>query len=135
MSEINLYLIYVVVKYIVYSGWCYVGLRLMTPDSTGMGRALAFGGLRLALGIFFGFFIFFLMGSDVTSQNILRKYIAVYGPVRIVEWLIVGYLLARRRGTASFPLWCLGGVVVSFLADLVSPAGLEGHFCVGRCLC
>jgi hypothetical protein len=31
--------------------------------------------------------------------------------------------------------WVLGGLVISFATDAVSPDGLAGRFCVGRCLC
>ena len=44
------------------------------------------------------------------------------------------------RAQAGVPLqrkvaWVLGGIVVSFATDAVSPDGLAGGFCVGRCLC
>jgi hypothetical protein len=32
-------------------------------------------------------------------------------------------------------LWVMGGILVSYLSDMVSPEGLAGKFCVGRCLC
>jgi hypothetical protein len=35
----------------------------------------------------------------------------------------------------SSALWCVGGMLVSFLTDLLSPEGLQGRFCVGCCLC
>jgi hypothetical protein len=58
--------------------------------------------------------------------------------VRLLEWFILAWLILRHSAnklSKTTWLWCLGGIIVSFAADLASPAGLEGHFCVGRCLC
>ncbi len=66
------------------------------------------------------------------------KYIVVYTPVRMVEWFIMALIIGRtsdNQTTLNSILWCLGGIVVSFAADLASPEGVAGHFCVGRCLC
>jgi len=49
-------------------------------------------------------------------------------------------IAGRRRGPfqssmMTLPLWCAGGIIVSFLTDLLSPDGVQGRFCIGRCLC
>ena len=92
--------------------------------------------MRLVIGIGFGVVIFLAFSTG--PENLLGKYIAIYAPVRLVEWfilaLIIGNEQGKRTGTGVI-LWCLGGIVVSFLADVASPEGIQGHFCVGRCLC
>lgn len=131
------YLLYVVVKLICYIGWCWFGLRLWRPgDATPLG-AIRFGVLRLILGIVFGFFIFFGAGA-IAGDDLLWDYIKIYTPVRLLEWFILVWLILRNSASKTSPtvwLWCVGGIIVSFAADLASPAGLEGHFCIGRCLC
>ena len=129
------YLLYVVVKLACYTAWCWLGLRLWRPDAATPLRALAFGVLRLLIGVVAGVSIFFLV--EAHPYGLLWKYIEIYTPVRLVEWLILAAVI-RRRSNTPIPktlLWCLGGIVVSFAADLASPEGLAGHFCVGRCLC
>jgi hypothetical protein len=130
------YLIYVLAKLAGYTGWCWLGLRFWRPGSAAPLPALRFGVLRLLIGIVAGVSIFFLIPAD--AHGLLWKYIAIYTPVRMMEWLIVALIIRRTSASrAIFPVlwWCLGGIVVSFLADLASPEGLAGHFCVGRCLC
>jgi hypothetical protein len=131
------YLLYVVVKLACYIGWCWFGLRLWRPgDATPFG-AFRFGALRLVIGIIFGFFIFFGAGA-MAGDDLLWDYVKIYTPVRLLEWFILAWLILRHSAnklSKTTWLWCLGGIIVSFAADLASPAGLEGHFCVGRCLC
>jgi hypothetical protein len=129
------YLIYVVVKLACYSAWCWLGLRLWQPDAARPMRAAVFGFRRLAIGVVAGICIFFLVPAQ--SYNLLWKYIEIYAPVRLVEWSILALILRRKhtRGPATSLLWSVGGIVVSFAADLASPEGLAGRFCVGRCLC
>jgi len=129
------YLLYVVVKLACYTAWCWLGLSLWRPNA-GFGKALAFGVLRLGIGVVFGTVIFLAAGTQ--PEGLLWNYIAIYTPVRLVEWFILAWLIRRASDTKvpSSPwFWCLGGIVVSFVADFASPAGVAGHFCVGRCLC
>lgn len=131
------YLLYVVVKFACYAGWCWLGLRLWRPAKATVFHAARFGALRLGIGIFFGVVIFFAAGARA-GDDLLWDYLKIYTPVRLLEWFLLAWLILRNSGskiTGRAWLWCLGGIVVSFAADLVSPAGLEGHFCVGRCLC
>jgi hypothetical protein len=129
------YLIYIVVKLAAYSSWCWLGLRLWRPGSATVLRAGAFGLLRLVIGVLAGATIFFLMPTSAT--HLLQKYIGIYVPVRLVEWFILALIVRRgsTQKTEGMFWWCVGGIAVSFVADLASPEGLAGHFCVGRCLC
>jgi hypothetical protein len=129
-------LFYVVVKFAAYSLWCWLGLRLFTPEKARLGAALKFGGIRWCLGLFFGIAAGIMCGS-VAPEAVRSLYVKVYVPLRIVEWSIMLFLL-RGRVSARSPqawLWTLGGIAVSFLSDLASPEGMAGRFCVGRCLC
>jgi|SRR5215470_3582695 len=130
------YALYVAVKLIAYTVWCWYGLRLWRPGSAKLSRALLFGVARLAIGIGFGLMIF--LAFPTGPENLLWKYLAIYAPVRLVEWFILALLIRGQEGKrtrSGIILWCLGGIVVSFLADFASPEGIQGHFCVGRCLC
>jgi hypothetical protein len=130
------YLLYVAVKLVVYIAWCWVGLRLWRIASASFGQAAILGILRLAIGVAFGVAIF--LSGPIQPEHLVWKYIGIYAPVRMVEWLILALIIGRVAGVQkpfSSILWCLGGIVVSFAADFASPEGVAGHFCVGRCLC
>ena len=144
------YVFYVSVKLICYIGWSWVALRLWRGSTSipwswvglrllresAIRKAIGFGILRLAIGVAFGITIFIIV--PVQRDEVFWKYLAIYTPVRMVEWLILAGIIGRsseRQTTRSVVLWCLGGIVVSFAADFASPEGVAGHFCVGRCLC
>ena len=134
-------LLYAVVKFLAYSAWCYLGLRMVQSTAVTIAPALRFGAARWFLGLFFGIVVFFFVGS-IDAQAAARTYFLVYSPVRAVEWGIMAFLMAGRRPQQSvaplilrLALWCVGGMLVSFLTDVLSPEGLQGRFCVGRCLC
>ena len=136
MSEAMGTLVYAVVKFAAYSAWCYAGLAVARSGGAGAVPALRFGAIRWALGLAFGVAVFILVGS-IDASAAARTYFLVYSPVRVVEWGIMAWLIrdrARPLSTALI-LWCAGGLLVSFLTDLLSPEGLQGRFCVGRCLC
>ena len=130
------YALYVVVKLVCYIAWCWLGVWLWQPPSARLTKAIGFGILRLVVGLVFGTLIFFIV--RVQPGEVLWKYIAIYSPVRLVEWLILAAIIARgsdKRTARATILWCIGGILVSFGADFASPEGLAGHFCIGRCLC
>jgi hypothetical protein len=132
------YVVYALTKFAAYAAWCGVGLVLV-PDGTATAAAAArFGLVRWCIGLAFGVVIFFVVGS-ISADAAARTYVTVYSPVRAVEWGIMAFVI---RGGGSRPmtpgraaLWCFGGILVSFASDLLSPDGLAGRFCVGRCLC
>ena len=130
------YLLYVLVKLACYTAWVWLGLRLWQQDAATAWRALGLGMLRLGIGVFFGVVIFFAVRTE--RYGLFWKYVEIYTPVRMAEWFLMAVII-RRNSAGKTPsatlLWCLGGIVVSFAADLASPEGLAGHFCVGRCLC
>ena len=130
------YLLYVAVKLICYSAWCWVGLRWLRQSSAWRG-AFGYGVLRLAIGVIFGVFVFF--AYQPSADRLLLKYLVIYAPIRLVEWFIIAGVFQWRGGQGipcrKMILWSLGGILVSFAADLASPEGVAGHFCVGRCLC
>ena len=141
---------YIALKYLAYAAWCFVGLSLLSAISpVSLARALGFGLLRLLLGLMFGLFIY-LVGSIVYSALIdapatgLLTYLAVYVPVRWVEWSILGLLIAPSARTFSAfwtgsnyrdRLWRLGGVLISCVADIPMIIAFGGILPVGRFLC
>lgn len=134
------YAIYVAVKLLSYSLWCWIGLRWIWPGSASFARAIAFGLLRLLIGIFFGVVVFFSFSSS--PDHLLFKYVAIYAPLRLIEWSILAGIIrwttrTSQQNASLLPpiFWCIGGILVSFAADFASPEGVAGHFCVGRCLC
>ena len=128
--------LYAAAKFIAYALWCYVALRLGQPAGATVMHAAGLGAFRWVLGLGFGIAVFILVGS-IDVSDAMRMYILVYTPIRAIEWGIMAALIDTRvdRNRVTMPLWCLGGIVVSCLADLLSPDGLQGRFCIGRCLC
>ena len=134
-------LVYAVAKFLAYSAWCHVGLRSVQPSAAGVAPSIRLGAARWLIGLFFGIGVFFAVGS-IDAEAATRMYFLVYSPIRAVEWGVMAFVLARRVSQASLSIpvlrlsvWCVGGMLVSFLTDLLSPEGLQGRFCVGRCLC
>ncbi len=142
ISAMTMILFYAVAKFLAYSAWCSVGLRLVEPAAAaGIASSMRLGAARWLIGLFFGIGVFFAVGS-IDAEAAARTYFLVYSPIRAVEWGIMAFLIARRAHQTglSIPMlrlsaWCVGGMLVSFLTDLLSPEGLQGRFCVGRCLC
>ena len=130
-------IVYAIVKYLVYSLWCYVGLRMFGGRITSPGAALGIGAVRWLLGLGLGIVVFFAVGS-VDRSGLAVLYFAIYTPLRVLEWTVMTWLMLRQHPPASASAriaWVLGGIVISFTTDAVSPDGLAGRFCVGRCLC
>jgi len=137
--------LYVALKFVVYVGWCGVGLFLVRRAVT-LWTSLKFGLLRLGIGIAFGVTIFIEGGMMHLNPpaHPLAVYVSVYAPVRVVEWLVMYAILQKqtlpqRALSASLPVfWVLAGVVVSFIADapmLLTYEGAEQFLPVGRFLC
>ena len=131
-------LLYGVVKFVAYSLWGFLGFRLHQPKATA-GAAIRFGAVRWLLGLVFGVMVFFAAGS-VNREQILSLYLAIYIPVRLLEWTIMTAMFfptwQNKWQSRFLYYWIVGGVILSFLTDFVSPEMLNGgRFCVGRCLC
>jgi len=133
-------LVYAVTKFVAYSLWCWLGLRMFAPAYALLKRSLKYGALRWLIGLGFGIAAGIALGS-VSPESVTRLYFSVYTPLRVAEWLIMAIVMSRERSVASAIanplvwLWIVGGIAVSFASDLASPEGMAGRFCVGRCLC
>jgi hypothetical protein len=131
--------LYGIVKFVAYSFWGYYGFRLSSANGPLFAKSLRFGTVRWAIGLGLGIVVFFLAGSIDEAQAFF-DYLAIYIPVRIVEWTLMAVLFfpdwnEKWRGVPLY-VWIAGGVILSFLTDFVSPQMMsEGRFCVGRCLC
>ena len=134
---------YILIKFAAYALWSMVGLRFLGNPPAAFGRlvgvGLGLGALRLALGVGFGVAVFLFAGL-LPIHGTLRDYIAIYAPVRVVEWAVL-YFMIRSRGNAlgwgdyRVWIWIALGIAVSFAADMASPIPPKEHFCIGRCLC
>jgi hypothetical protein len=99
--------LYVILKFAAYTGWCALGVHLFRGVVT-ISSSLRFGLLRLGIGIAFGVTLFFAGGMMHLNPpaHPFVLYIAVYAPVRVVEWLIVRVILStpacqRARSTVA----------------------------------
>src|SRR5262249_8016377 len=123
-------LLYAVVKFVAYCVWCLIGLRLLAPAHATFASSVTYGALRWFIGLGFGLAAFIALGS-VSRESVAMLYVSVYAPLRVVEWTIMAVLIQRRSTSSATALlaprlwlWVLGGIVVSFATDVVSPEGM-----------
>jgi hypothetical protein len=141
-------LLYIGIKFLAYSAWIFWGQRALRSESSPSPLgSLALGFLRLCLGLFFGVLIYLLCATLLShlgyglAPNIFT-YLAVYVPVRWIEWSIMTVILLPGSFAQFFVgvakpdrLWRLGGIVISCLADIPLIIGLGGVIPTGRFLC
>ena len=131
--------LYAIAKFVAYSFWGSVGFRLHDVRDSLFRRSVRFGGVRWLLGLGMGILVFIFAGS-INQGQVLGYYLAIYIPLRIVEWSVMAVLFfsswKQKMHSSRFYLWVAFGITLSFLTDLVSPDMMNGgRFCVGRCLC
>src|SRR5258707_1228203 len=119
--------VYAATKMVAYVLWCWVGIYLMVSERPTMSSAIGLGALRWLVGLFFGVIVFFSFHQD-SREGAAAAYFEIYTPLRILEWVIILFMtyswLGDKSKAISVPraiLWIGGGVLVSFLSDLVSP--------------
>jgi len=136
---------YFVLKYLAYAAWCFAGLKLLGDTSPSpRAKALGLGAFRVLLGIALGVVIWALstkvyssLSGDRASRQLLT-YLAVYVPVRWLEWSLIASVVERSFGAFLVPrsvrsvLFRLGGIAVSCVADV--PMLIDG-LPVGRFMC
>jgi hypothetical protein len=140
--------LYVILKYAAYVGWCYFGLKKFRPSSEDLSStAFRFGFYRLLIGVFFGgvlgLGLFAVAGGLLRGGGNVFVYLSIYLPVRWVEWTIMSVIIIRESYypnrwpiglSKADSLWRLGGIAVSFFADIPVLIAMDG-FSVGRILC
>ena len=141
--------LYFVPKYATYVVWCYLGLKKFRPEGEDQqNTAYLYGFYRLLIGFGFGVLVFLAVlilapGSGDSAAGGNLAYFCVYFPVRWVEWTIMSVLIIPGSDTILHclsgvhrrdRLWRLGGIGLSFLADLPLLIIIDG-FRVGRILC
>ncbi len=128
---------YVFLKALAYIAWCFVGVGWFRTSAASPRRsAVAFGLGRLALGIALGFGIYIAaLSMNNATRNAPLTYVAIYLPIRGLEWSLWYFLLRDSRGDRRGPLWVTGGVVLSCLADVPLGIAEGGVVPVGRPFC
>ena len=140
-------ILYLGIKYLAYTGWMFFGLRKLRNERSPLLRSFLLGFFRLCLGFFFGVLIYFLSSALMSqlgfgSGSSALTYLAVYVPVRWIEWSIMAAILVPGSfarfflgGAKPDRLWRLGGIVISCLADIPLIISLGGVIPTGRFLC
>ncbi|HWZ45209.1 MAG TPA: hypothetical protein VNW97_17180 [Candidatus Saccharimonadales bacterium] len=158
---------YVALKLAAYIVWCGIGVGLFRPDSPAkLRQAFGFGLTTVIVGAAMGIGLSYLVTSgslnaEISGLSHREIYFRIYLPVRWLEWAIIGYLMQQsamsfllgpsllystgpasffRTPSSRFPgmLWKLGGVAISFAADLqwiLGAGGIENMPAVGKFLC
>jgi hypothetical protein len=140
-------IVFLVGKLIIYSAWCYVGLRLFRSHrifsapkvslldasiadnaahaavTASTKQALGLGFFRLVIGIVFGVIAIFVGGAFIGgATNTFDSGVLVYTlflvPVRALEWWITARIIGKTSDSARVLLWVFGGIVLSCLADI-----------------
>ena len=132
--------IYVGGKLIGYSIWAWIGLYLLNR-SPKIWQGLGYGFLRLVMGFVFGVIVFFTVSPD-SEDALLLPYLMIYTPLRWFEWSLLLVIMTQSgselwysKNNWRMNAWRVGGILISYALDFLSPEGMEGRFCVGRCLC
>lgn len=148
-------LLYILAKFFAYTVWSVFGIHLFasaeraanlewtSPSGTSPKKWLAgagYGLLRLLMGLFFGLLIWVLASTVAESfvnepHRDLTTYLAVYVPIRLLEWSILAWIIARNSGKAIGYGWRLGGIAISCLADIPIIAAMGWELPLGRFFC
>ena len=123
-------IVYIVLKYAAYAGWCYVGLRYAGAKRPEV-LALILGFVRQLIGIVSTplAIIFLYLPLFIQSPNPpfpVVFYALVFIPLRCAEWclmlIIIRSKLERQGELPKLGLlphaWIAGGVVLSILTDI-----------------
>ena len=145
---------YLLLKAAAYCAWCWAGVCTFRPErASKLGLGIALGLLRLLLGLGFGVGIW-LAGSFVFERlattdalgnraAMALTYLAVYVPVRWIEWGILETIMFTGERDFTTVLggsgargvrWRFGGIAISCLADLPLMLAMGG-IPVGRFMC
>jgi len=138
-------LLYALIKAVAYIAWCGQGARLHGHTDRIVLRAFLYGFLRLAMGAFLGLFLIFWLVNVLSTAlpNHVLLYLAVYVPVRWLEWSLMAVIMDLEHrtlrnflvgNTSNSRLWRLGGIAISCVADIpmiISIGGLP----LGRFMC
>lgn len=145
---------YLLLKAAAYCTWCWLGVRAFRPERAAkLGLGLSLGVLRMLLGLVFGVGIFFAGGAVMESLSRVEAlpfgvasaltYLAVYVPVRWLEWGLIEFLLVTGERDLTTVLggsgkrgvhWRLGGIALSCLADAPWMLAMGG-IPLGRFMC
>ena len=138
--------LYLGCKLIIYSLWCYAGMRLFqsprllvaangsllnadTTHQTGHAsgtaaamQALGLGFFRLAIGMVFGVIAIlagwiFVSAASNYDRGVMA-YVLLLIPVRALEWWITAGIIGKTSASAPGFWWVFGGVVLSCIADI-----------------
>lgn len=132
-------------KLAAYTGWCWLGLRLLAPPGPRARRALLLGLLRMGLGLGLGWLMVLAFTVLAPQQNRLGVSVPAlligFVLLRWLEWSFVGAVMTRNANRPSVillgtgpkeHLWRAGGLAVSFATDL---AGVFGVGALGAIPC
>jgi hypothetical protein len=137
--------LYVAVKAVAYMAWCGLGARLHGDRERLWLKGILYGFFRLAMGCVLGLILIYLLVNAlaITNVNPVLLYLAVYVPVRWLEWSALAVVMDRNReslarqflrGSPSSIFWRVGGIVISCLADIPMMIAMGG-LPIGRFMC
>ncbi len=140
-----IFLLYLGVKALAYMAWCGLGARIHGHRDRIALKGFVYGLIRLAMGAVLGLVLILWLVNALygATRSELTLYLAVYVPVRWLEWSSLAVLMgAEQRSpsgfllgtTAGSRLWRAGGILISCLADLPVILGMGG-LPVGRFMC
>lgn len=137
VSETTKLAVYAALKWLAYVAWCWVGLRRAGVIVKRGLKAAGWGTFRVGLGLVVGYglflaFVFFGRSFTGSFGSYITLYLSVYIPVRWVEWSVMVHAMGVPRPNAN---WRLGGIAVSFGADLLQMTLFGSLIPTGRFLC
>jgi hypothetical protein len=137
--------LYAVLKGGAYMVWCGYGAKVHGHRDRIWLKGVVYGLLRAVMGAVLGLLLILWLVNALAlaTQNNLLLYLAVYVPVRWLEWSLLAVVMDRDHRslghfllgpTARSRLWRVGGIAISCLADIPMILSLNG-LPVGRFMC
>lgn len=124
--------LYILGKWLLYALCCaLLAAWYQLPLNSRWNFSTVWGTTRLALGFLFalpiGWLFFALQNNALLSP--VSSYLLAFGPLRIVEWVLLWFLIARKHSMVwdrRAGLWLLVGTALSMLCDgLALAAGAD----------
>src|ERR1041384_1716568 len=89
-------LLYALIKALAYMGCCGLGARVHGHRDRLWLKGFLYGCLRLAMGAFLGLILIFFLVNALSIPNHVLLYLAVYVPVRWLEWSLLAVFMDRN---------------------------------------
>jgi hypothetical protein len=127
MTSDQKFIVYFIIKILVYSFWCARGIRIDGTAPT-VQRSIFLGLLRTAIGLLLGALVWVFLSTWIGTPGFFKNWVhslLVFIPVRWLEWGLIELAITHSiepnsllfGASGKFRLWRVGGIVISYVSD------------------